>query len=439
MGNPLQESFDRKNPPRSDEAVSPAPSQNLTPSSSTNPVQQSFDTKNPTPAVSDVDLGKINPWEKPSGVPWTDYIYAQAHNMGRELGSAASNVARAYTDDYTMGTSDIARAAQSGEPLKKVRADTEAAKQDLGASRYGISAMAALTPNPVGWVAKGARIANAIEKPIAGVVGPLGKRIASGIGRFVEGGAYTGAQDVGHGQTDNLTRDMLGGGLFTAGLGMAGDEIPAVGQWARQRWSGTPEATPGNIANAPFSGPGGPAAAQNAAQFKTWLSNTERGKPPTQAEVSAHATALYGPDLASWPQEMQTLYKAAGSGGKGVLANILSYGGSQAAAGAANAATYALTGTVDPGIATALHAGAGFIGDAISPMVKSAVGAAPSTSHAILDAYPALTGYRVAPSAPSQQALSQDWTKFVTGLANPNQPRGETITPGWAGPLFSGQ
>lgn len=414
----IQDSFDERNPNLKaapvapDTAPAPPPVVAGPPKSS---IQSSFDDKNPVPTTSDVDLENLNPWDKPADIPWRNYIYAKAHKMGAELGSAGSNVARAYTDDYTMGTSDIARAESTGEPLEKVRADTEAAKAQLGASRYGISAIAAMTPNPVGWLAKGSRIANAIEQPIVNVVGPLGKKVASGVGRFFEGGAYTAAQDAGHGQTENIVPDAIGGGLFTAGLGSAGDYIPAASKWARERWTGAPEAAPADITAAQTD----PVKAQNAAKLQEWQSNNSYGKAPSQSEVSAHATSLYGTDMAKWPPSMRELYQAAGDGNRTLINRALTFAGSQATAGVVTGGSYFMGAPLDPLTTAAIHGVAGYVGDTLAPKINQMTGGPPTVGRAILNAYPALTGMSPTPSAPN---ASQDWTRLVTGLANPSTP-----------------
>ena len=423
----IQRSFDLKNPapPTPDLNAEPAPSQLAPSNADPNSIQGTFDAKNPTPAVPDTDLENLNPWEKPAGTSWTDYLYAKARKMGGALETAGSEVGRAYTDDYTMGTADIARSQETGEPLEKVRADTEAAKADIGASRYSVAAAAALTPNPVGWAAKAGRVVNAIEQPIAKVVGPLASRIVSrATGGAIESGAYTAGQDVGHGKTADLPMDVTGSSLIGAGLSPLGDAIPAASKWARERWYGTPEASPSEITNATTASnaPGSSTQAANADQLGQWQNNIRAlGKYPSQSEIETHANSLYGaPD--QWPAEMKTLYKAAGGEDKTLVSRALSVAGSQIPAGMVTGGSYLLGAPMDPASAAAVHGVAGYVGDQLAPMFSG-----PTTSRAILDAYPALTGMRVAPNAPGAPS---DWTRLVTGLVNPSTPNREDVTPG---------
>ena len=412
----IQDSFDERNPPaRATPSSDQAPVQ-AAPNSNPSTIQEKFNERNPAPKVPDTTLQNLNPWDKPSDVSWSDYLYAKAHKVAGALGTAGSEVARAYTDDYTMGGADIARAQATGEPLEKVRADTEAAKADIGASRYGISAIAALTPNPVGWLAKGARIANAIEQPVAKVVGPLASRIISkATGGAIESGAYTAGQDVGHGKTADLPLDVTGSSLMGAGLSPLGDAIPAASKWARERWYGTPEASPSEITNATTASnaPGSSTQAANADQLEQWRNNIRvLGKYPSQSEIEAHANNTYGtPD--QWPDEMKTLYKAAGGQDNTLVSRAISVAGSQIPAGIVTGGSYLLGAPLDPVTTAAIHGVSGYVGNQLAPMFRG-----PTTSNAILDAYPALTGMRVSPDAPG---ASSDWTKLVTGLANPNQ------------------
>ena len=420
----IQDEFNERNPPlkttpNSDQAPTPNSDQAPTPvQASPNPgsIQGKFNDRNPTPKVPDTELQNLNPWEKPSEASWQDYLYAKAHKMAGALGTAGSEVARAYTDDYTMGGADVVRAQETGEPLEKVRADTEAAKADIGASRYGVAAMAALTPNPVGWLAKGARIANAIEQPVAKVVGPLASKIISkATGGAVESGAYTAAQDVGHGKTADLPMDVTGSSLLGAGLSPLSEAIPAAGKWARERWYGTPEASPSEITTATTASnaPGSSTQAANADQLEQWRNNIRAlGKYPSQSEIETHANSLYGtPD--QWPSEMKTIYKAAGGEDKTLVSRAISVAGSQIPASLVTGGSYLMGAPLDPVTTAAIHGVSGYVGNQLAPMFRG-----PTTSSAILDAYPALTGMRVAPNAPG---TPDDWTKLVTGLSNPNQ------------------
>lgn len=426
--------WDRKHPKTATTPVqTPTPSQNTAPTPTIvdhSDPQTVWDAKHPKTAVPDTDLENMNPWEKPAATPWSDYAYAKAHKLGGALESAGSDWTRAFMDDYAYGTPDIARAAQTGQPIEQVRAETEAAKARLGASRYPVAIAAAVAPNPVGWLAKGSRIANAIEQPIAKVVGPLASKIISkATSGAVESGAYTAAQDIGHGKTADLPMDVTGSSLFGAGLSPLGDAIPAASKWARERWSGTPEASPSEITSATTASnaPGSSAQAANADQFEQWRNNIRAlGKYPSQSEIETHANSLYKtPD--QWPAEMKTLYKAAGGQDKTLVSRALSIAGSQIPAGMVTGGSYLLGAPLDPAAIAAIHGVAGYVGDQVAPQLNTAFGGSPTTSRAILDAYPALTGMRVAPNAPG---APNDWTKLVTGLANPSTPNREDITPG---------
>src|SRR5580704_8707761 len=159
-GSSIQDSFDEKNPTPPPAAPTPAPSQSTAPTpaptTTSSSIQSSFDDKNPTPTTTDTDLETMNPWDKPSDVPWRDYAYAQARHLGGAFGNAAEDVGKVYADDQTFGLGTAGLAAAQGQNTDDCRKEVQAARDRVGASQYSIDAMAFMT-NPFRWLGAGAK------------------------------------------------------------------------------------------------------------------------------------------------------------------------------------------------------------------------------------------------------------------------------------------
>jgi hypothetical protein len=401
----IQDSYDENNPtPQGSSqtpvaAPVPAPSQSAAPNS----IQGSFDNKNPTPTTTDTQLQDLNPWEKPADVSWTDYAYAKARKMGSALGNAGEDVGKVYADDATIGLGTSGLAASQGQNTADYRAEVQAARDRIGASQYGIDAMAFMT-SPFRWLGAGAKAEQVAQASIDRVAPGLTAKVAKRIGDFVEGGTYTGAQSAGHGDDPTtVAENAAGGGLFSAGFGGISQEIAPWAKWVRGKVYGTPEGSPSEIAAGPPAGAPQttPAAAMtrdmDANQLNLWNSQAKYGMPPSQPEVRGYASKVYGDDPAKWPAALRDLHEAAGEqGGPSTAKKVaLQVGANAAAAGA----QYVGLG-FSPEVSAIVHPAVTAATDAVMPMLGRGFSADPFKG-ALSDAYPALTGWRNAPNTPS--------------------------------------
>jgi hypothetical protein len=391
----IQDSFDEKNPTSQSSAqtpTAPTPVQSSAPSS----IQSSFDDKNPTSTTPDTQLQDLNPWEKPPDVSWSDYAYAKAHKLGAALGSAGEDVGKVYADDATYGLGTAGLAASRGQPTADYRAEVDAARQRVGASQYGIDAMAYLT-SPLRWAGTGMKAEQLAQAGIDRVAPGLTAKVAKRIGDFVEGGTYTGAQSAGHGDdATTVAENAAGGGLFSAGFGGISQELAPWAKALRERIYGSPEGTPAEIASGPPPGapPRTPEQAMDANQLNLWNSQSKFGMPPGQPEVRSYASKVYGEDPAQWPEALRDIHEAAGEeGGTSVAKRVTAQIATNSAAAAAQ--YYGLG--VPPEWYPVVHPVVSAATEAIMPFTKGA----PPVTGALSDAYPALTGWRNVLNTPS--------------------------------------
>jgi hypothetical protein len=395
----VQDSFNERNPNlKAPAAPLPAPDKTPAPApvvaAPKSPIQSSFDDRNPTPSTTDVDLENLNPWDKPADVPWRNYIYAKGRKLSNALGSAAEDVGKVYADDATFGVGTAALAASQGQNTEDYRKEVEAARERVGASRYGIDAMAYLT-SPLRWLGVGAKAEQAAQAGIDRVAPGLTTKVAKRIGDFVEGGTYAGAQSAGHGDdATTVAENAAGGGLFSAGFGGVAQEVAPWARAIRERIYGTPEGTPAQIAAA--QPPGSPAE-MDANQLNLWRSQSGYDMPPSQPDVRGYATRVYGDDPANWPAALRDLHEAAGEqGGPSTAKKVaLQVGANAAAAGA----QYVGLG-FSPEVSAIVHPAVTAATDAVMPMLGRGFSSNP-VQGALSDAYPALTGWRNAPDTPS--------------------------------------
>ena len=391
----IQDSFDENNPASAASAAPvPAPKQPAAPAPAPNSIQGSFDDKNPTPTATDTQLQDLNPWEKPPDVSWSDYAYAKARKMGSALGSASEDVGKVYADDMTFGLGAPAVAAAQGGSTADNRAEVEAARERVGASRYGIDAMAFLT-NPFRVLGVGGKAEQVAQAGIDNVAPGLTTKVAKRIGDFVEGGSYTGAQSAGHGDdATTVAENAAGGGLFSAGFGGISQELAPWAKALRERIYGSPEGTPAQIAAA--QPPGSPAE-MDANQLNLWNSQSKFGMPPGQPEVRGYASKVYGDDPANWPAALRDIHEAAGEqGGPSTAKKVALQVGTNAVAAGGQ---YLGLG-FSPEVSAIVHPAVTAATDAVMPMLGRSFSSDPVRG-ALSDAYPALTGWRNAPNTPS--------------------------------------
>jgi hypothetical protein len=357
----------------------------------------------PPPAPSDEDITSHNPWNLPPGVSQGDYWGAEGRKVGGVVGQAAADTGLIFGDDMTFGTPGFV--APEG-----YRKSVDEARERAGGGKYGIDAMAFLANKPF----QAARLGLGATKAAAAGVKAIApqaskdavKAIARRVGNFIEGGAYTGAQSVGHGDdaTTVGANTVLGGGL-----GLVGDEAFSAakdaGAWLRSKWGGfqgkpftggTPEGTPQEIVAGapPGAPPRTPEGYMDANQLNLWRSQAAHDMPPSQDNVFSYAKGVYGPDPAQWPEALRDIHSAAGSeGGPSTAARIIGHSATQAGAATAN---YLGLG-FSPEVAAIAHPALASATEMTLPYFG--YGAAPVKS-AIANAYPALTGWRNAPNTP---------------------------------------
>ncbi len=398
MGNSIKDKYrERYGGPSAEPEPAPAPAPTPTPAApTTNPVKQKYLDKNPTPTTTDVDLEDLNPWDKPDDVNWRDYVYAKGRKMGRALSDAAEDVGKVYSDSATFGAGTAALAAARGQSIDEYRKEVQAARERVGASQYGLDAMAYLT-SPMRWAGTGAKAEQLAQAGIDKVAPGLTAKVAKRIGDFVEGSTYTGAQSAGHGEGPEATLENAGlGGLFSTGFGAVAQEAAPWAKWVRTKLSGTPEGTPAEIAAGPP--PGSPARTVpqdlDANQLNLWRSQTGYDMPPSQADVRGYASKVYGDDPAQWPAALRDIHEAAGEqGGPStakkvglqVGANIVAAGGQYLGVG------------LDPTVSAIVHPAVTAATDAVMPMLGRGFSANP-VKGALSDAFPALTGWRNVPN-----------------------------------------